>query len=116
MAYPIIARYFLRFRHSDTNLLPTFTFIKRSDTMADLTPGQIPVIQEVGGGVYYFQWAWQAKTDPDITFEVDGGPSIPTEEVRYISDVISVRDYLALAGGGGSGGTGSGGGAAWSVG
>lgn len=115
MAYPIVARYFLRFRHSDTGLEPQFTLFKRTDTMADYAPTSIPSIMEVGAGVYYFQWAWAAKTDPDIAFAVDGGPAIPPEEVRYISDVISVRDYLALAGGAGSGGTG-GGGAAWTVG
>lgn len=91
MAFPITAKYFLRFRHSDTGLTPVFSFIKRADTMADVSA---PSISPVGNGTYYFQWTFNTKTDPDIVFEVDGGASIPTEEVRYIGDTISPRDYF----------------------
>jgi hypothetical protein len=103
MALPTTARYQLRFRHSDTGLVPTFTFFKRLDTLENVVP---PAIEELMNGQYYFDYLWSRADDPDITFEVDGGPSIPTEEVRYIADVLSVRDYVVSA----SGGSGSGGG------
>lgn len=112
MAFPISARYKLRFRHTDTGLTPSFTRYQRFDTLASLLPQ--PAIYEVGGGDYYFDVLWNTAADPDIEFEVDGGASIPTEEVRYISDVLSVRDYV-VSSTGGSGGSG-GGGAAWTVG
>jgi hypothetical protein len=80
-----MARYFLRFRHSDTGLTPTFTFFKKA---SDLTAQTAPPVGEVGGGTYYFD----SSPAFDIVFEVDGGASIPTEEVRYISDTISPKD------------------------
>lgn len=112
MAFPILARYKLRFRHTDTGLAPVFLRYARFDTLAPIVPS--PAIYEVGGGDYYFEVSWASAADPDIDFEVDGGPSIPTEEVRYISDVLSVRDFVVSATGGGS--SSSGGGAAWTVG
>jgi hypothetical protein len=109
VAFPITARYKLRFRNSDVGLTPTFVRWRRFDTNQDVLP--IPTINELGNGDYYFDFVWNASTDPDMDFCIDGGPSIPTEEVRYISDVLSVRDYVVSAsGGGGSGG------AAWTVG
>lgn len=110
MAFPVIARYKLRFRHTDTGLTPTFLRYQNLATLAAIFPA--PPIYELGGGDYYFDVTWTAATDPDIDFEVDGGASIPTEEVRYISDVLSVRDFVVASSGGGSGG----GGAAWTVG
>ncbi len=104
--FPITALYTVRFRHSDTGLAPTFTKFQRlSDGVA---LGQ-PAISEVGNGAYSFQWIWSSVLDPDLFFEVDGGPSIPTEEVRYVSDTLSVRDYFVntLGGGGGGGGGGA---------
>ena len=80
-----MARYFLRFRHSDTGLTPTFNFFKRASDLATISP---PPVGEVGFGTYYFDYSPVA----DVTFEVDGGSSIPTEEVRYIADTISARD------------------------
>jgi hypothetical protein len=80
-----MARYFLRFRHSDTGLTPTFTFFKKA---SDLTPQTPPGIVELQSGSYYFDYA----PTFDVIFEVDGGASIPTEEVRYISDTIGPRD------------------------
>lgn len=109
MAFPLTARYKLRFRNSDTGLTPAFLRWQRLDTLQPVTP--IPAIVELGNGDYYFEWTWISKIDPDIDFVVDGGPSIPTEEVRYVSDILSVRDYSVSASGGGGGGT-----AAWSVG
>lgn len=82
-----MARYFLRFRHSDTGLAPSFlTFKKVSDLSAVIPPG----ITDVGApaGSYYFDFT----PTFDIVFEVDGGASIPTEEVRYISDMIGPKD------------------------
>lgn len=93
MAFPSTARYFLRFRHSDEGLSPSFEtegcYFKRADTLVALTP---PAIYEVGGGTYYFDWTFATATDPDVVFAADGGAAIPTEEVRYISDTISPRD------------------------
>lgn len=83
-----MARYFLRFRHSDTGLTPVFTgstFFKKASDLTLVTP---PAIGEVGNGTYYFDYT----PTFDIVFEVDGGASIPTEEVRYISDTISPKD------------------------
>jgi len=51
-----------------------------------------PVVTELSNGRYYFDWTWSTSADPDIVFQVDGGPSIPTEEVRYISGGLSSRD------------------------
>lgn len=80
-----MARYFLRYRHSDTGLTPTFTFFKKA---SDLTPQTSPPIGEVGSGTYYFDYT----PTFDVIFEADGGPSIPTEEVRYIADTLSPKD------------------------
>lgn len=89
MPFPTTPRYFLNYRNSDTGLTPTFLFFKRADTFAIVTQ---PTIFELSNGRYYFDWLWSTPTDPDIVFQVDGGPSIPTEEVRYISGGISPRD------------------------
>jgi hypothetical protein len=80
-----MARYFLRFRHSDTGLTPTFTFFKKASDLSNVTP---PSILELGSGTYYFDYT----PTFDIVFEVDGGASIPTEEVRYIADTITPKD------------------------
>jgi hypothetical protein len=82
-----MSRYFLRFRHSDTGLTPTFTFFKKASDLLDETP---PSIVEVANGTYYFDYT----PTFDVVFEVDGGASIPTEEVQYISDVIGPKDLF----------------------
>lgn len=91
MAFPITARYPLKFRHSDTGLTPTFPIFKRLDTLANVTA---PSVVEIGNGLYYFDFLFSLPTSPDIIFEVDGGASIPTEEIRYISGTISPKDYF----------------------
>jgi len=84
-----MARYFLRYRHSDTGLTPTFLFFKKSSDLSDVGPPAIvEVVAPPGGGTYYFDFI----PTFDIIFEVDGGASIPTEEVRYISDTIGPKD------------------------
>jgi len=85
-----MARYFLRFRHSDTGLTPAFTFFKRASDLVDVAPQ--PPITELppGYGTYYFDYTPLI----DIVFEADGGASIPTEEVRYIADTISPKDVF----------------------
>lgn len=85
-----MARYFLRYRHSDTGLTPTFaapSFFKKASDLSDIGP---PPVGEIGSGTYYFDYT----PTFDIVFEVDGGPSIPTEEVRYIADTISPKDVF----------------------
>jgi hypothetical protein len=93
MPFPVVKRYFLNFRNSDTGLAPIFTFFQRADTFGATSPAS-PVggIVEKSNGEYYFDWTWTTKNDPDIVFMVDGGASIPTEEVRYIKGAISPRD------------------------
>lgn len=86
-----MARYFLRFRHSDTGLTPTFsdgnTYFKKASDLSLVAP---PAIVEASNGSYYFDYT----PTFDIVFEVDGGVSIPTEEVRYIADTISPKDIF----------------------
>lgn len=89
MSFPAVKRYFLRFRKSDTGLTPTFIYFQRADTFANVTP---PTIFEKSDGTYYFDYTWTTATDPDLVFCVDGGASIPTEEVRYISGSLSPKD------------------------
>ena len=83
-----MARYFLRFRHSDTGLTPTFLTFKKASDLSLVTPPGITEITAPLNGSYYFDYT----PTFDIIFEVDGGASIPTEEVRYISDTISPKD------------------------
>lgn len=94
MPFPVTPRYFLNFRNSDTGLTPSFVYFKNASSFAVITPPSI-IESPAGGGTYYFDWTWTTKSDADITFEVDGGASIPTEEVRYIKGSLSPRDrYL----------------------
>lgn len=85
-----MARYFLRFRHSDSALTPTFTYFKNAATLADISsPPAIngPVDAD---GTYYFDYVPAV----DVIFEVDGGAGISDETIRYISDTISPRDIF----------------------
>lgn len=91
MSFPVTTRYFLNFRNSDTGLTPTFLYFKNASTFANIAPPSI-IESPAGGGTYYFDWTWTTAADADITFEVDGGVSIPTEEVRYIKGSLSPRD------------------------
>ena len=92
MAFPVTKRYFVSFRNSDTGLLPVFVYFKNATTLAPIAPPG--AITEISNGRYYFDWTWAAKTDPDIILQVDGGASIPTEEVRYANGQISPRDVF----------------------
>ena len=98
VTFPLTTKYFLRFRHSDTGLTPSFVsagcYLKWADDLTDVAPEFVPSIIEIGGGTYYFEWTWDTAEDPDVIFQVDGGASIPTEEVRYIADTISPRDFF----------------------
>lgn len=89
MPFPITPRYFVNFRKSDTGLTPTFVYFKNAATLVSVTP---PSIIELSDGRYYFDWLFSTKNDPDIVFQIDGGPSIPTEEVRYPNGQLSPRD------------------------
>lgn len=92
MPFPVTPRYFLNFRNSDTGLTPTFLSFKNANTFANIVGPPSIVESPAGGGSYYFDWTWTTTADADIVFEVDGGASIPTEEVRYIKGTISPRD------------------------
>lgn len=84
-----MARYFLRFRHSDTGFTPTFVYFKNASTLAAV--GSPPAINELGTGTYYFDYS----PSFDIVYEVDGDASIVDVTIRYIADTISPRDtYL----------------------
>ena len=89
MSFPITPRYFLSFRYSDTGLTPTFVYFKNAATLGAIAP---PTITELSNGRYYFDYVFTTATDPDVVFQVDGGVSIPTEEVRYINGQLSPRD------------------------
>lgn len=89
MTFPITPRYFVNFRKSDTGLTPTFVYFKNAATLANVTP---PSITELSDGRYYFDWLFSTKNDADIIFQIDGGASIPTEEVRYVNGQLSPRD------------------------
>lgn len=84
-----MARYTITFRNSDTGLVspyPKFNFFKKLSDLSAVTPE--PAISEIGFGVYYFDYS----PTFDIVFQIDGGPSIPTEEVRYPVGAISPSD------------------------
>lgn len=89
--FPGTKRYFISFRKSDVLLTPTFSFFKNASTFANISA---PTIYELQDGRYYFDWTFTTKNDPDIVFQVDGGSSIPTEEVRYANGQISPRDLF----------------------
>jgi hypothetical protein len=91
MPFPVTPRYFLNFRNSDTGLTPSFLSFKNATTFANIAGPSI-IESPAGGGTYYFDWTWTTTADADIVFEVDGGASIPTEEVRYIKGALSPRD------------------------
>ena len=85
-----MARYFLRFAHVDTGLLPTFIYFKKALDLTDV--GSPPTINELvaagAGGTYYYDYS----PSFDIVFEVDGTASVADPDDRYISDTISPRD------------------------
>jgi hypothetical protein len=89
-------RYFVNFRHSDTGLTPVFTYFKKaSDLTNQAAPGSIV---EVGNGRYYFDRD-MVVNNYDVVWELDGGASIPTEEIRYISGSCSPNDdFVTLLG------------------
>lgn len=83
-----MARYFLRFRHSDSALTPVFTYFKKASDLSNV--GSPPAINGPlnTDGTYYFDYVPVF----DIIYEVDGGAGIADETIRYISDSISPRD------------------------
>lgn len=88
-----MARYFLRFRHSDTGLTPVFLDFKKASDLSNVASP--PAINELvsgsgGGGTYYFDYS----PTFDIIFEVDGGAGIADVTIRYISDRIGPSDVF----------------------
>lgn len=83
-----MARYFLRFRHTDTGLTPTLTFVKASDLSA-LTAPLVYVATGIAG-TYFFDYS----PTFDVIFEADGGASITDVTIRYISDTLGPRDIF----------------------
>jgi hypothetical protein len=83
-----MARYFLRYRHSDNALVPVFTYFKKVADLSDVTPqpGINGPVQSDGS--YYFDYIPAF----DICFEADGGASITDIEIRYISETIGPGD------------------------
>jgi len=108
IVFPFTAHYRISFRYSDTGLVGAglaFVYMKQ---VSDGAAVPQPVFTEVGGGTYAFDHVWNSSLDSDIDFLVDGGPSIPTQEARYVPGTISVREFMtATSGGGGGGGGGS---------
>lgn len=91
VSFPTSKRYFVTFRNSDTGLTPTFTYYKRTDTFAGVTA---PSITELQNGTYYFDVTFALDTSPDIIFQIDGGLSIPTEEIRFQTGMVSPKDLF----------------------
>ena len=91
VSFPATKRYFVSFRNSDTGLAPIFTYFKRTDTLAGVSA---PAITELSNGTYYFTVTFTAQTDPDYIFQIDGGVSVPTEEVRYQTSMASPKDLF----------------------
>lgn len=85
-----MARYYLRFRHSDTGLTPSFIYFKKSLDLTDVgSPPAINALVYAGaGGTYYFDYS----PTFDIVYEIDGGASISDVNIRYISDSIGPSD------------------------
>lgn len=85
-----MARYYLRFRQSDTGLAPIFTYFKAVSDHSDV--GSPPAINELSNGTYYFDYT---PTFP-ITYLVDADDAgIVDETIRYIAGVIRPEDiYL----------------------
>lgn len=102
MSLPITARYFFKFRFSDTGLTPSFLFYKNAVTLSNIVPQ--PSISELSNGIYYFDRVISSMSDPEIVFQIDGGSGLP-DAVRYVSDSIhpnefaseSINDYLVKA-------------------
>lgn len=111
MPFPTSIRYTFWLGPTATGLSPLLRFqdaqqnpaFQRMDTLAQVAP---PAISELGGGRYYFDWTWQAATDPDYSFILDGGPTLVTDVERYVPGTISPRDVATATSGGGGGGGG----------
>lgn len=94
VSFPTSKRYFVSFRNGDVGLTPAypiFTYFKNADTLA---PISAPSFTELSNGTYYFDVPFALATDPDIIFQIDGGPSIPTEEIRYQTSMASPKDLF----------------------
>src|SRR6267154_1660360 len=85
-----MARYYLRFRHSDNALTPSFNYFKKSSDHSNV--GSPPAISGPVStdGTYYFDYT----PTFDIIFEVDGGAGIADETIRYIADRIGPSDVF----------------------
>jgi len=92
VSFPTSKRYYVSFRNSDTGLTPSFVYYKRTDTHANVLPQ--PLFTELLGGTYYFDVPFTLSSDPDLIFQIDGGFSIPTEEVRYSTGMASSKDLF----------------------
>lgn len=85
-----MARYFIRFTHADTGLLPSFIYFKNAYDLSDVMspPGINEIVAAGAGGTYYFDYS----PTFDIVYEIDGGVAVLDVHDRYISDTISPRD------------------------
>jgi hypothetical protein len=108
ITFPFTAHYRVAFRFSDTGLAGAGLVFSYMKLVSDGSAVPFPNFTEIGGGVYAFDHVWNAATDSDIDFLADGGPSIPTQEVRYVPGTISIREFMTASSGGGGGGGGGG--------
>lgn len=92
VTFPATKRYFVTFRNSDVGLTPTWIYYSRADTLVSLLPG--PSFTELSNGTYYFDITFSSATSPDIIFCIDGGLSIPTEEIRFQTSMASPKDLF----------------------
>lgn len=62
-----------------TGLTPTWSLLRRLDTLEDVRP--LPTISEVGRGIYRF--AFDAEAAGDTVGQIDFGPTVP-DEYRWV--------------------------------
>lgn len=91
MAFPITKRYLLQLGHSDTGLSPSFTKFRRMDTFAPVSPPLIVEEPSPSYGSYYFDYVWSSASDPEISLEIDAGPS---SSIQYVKMLLSPQDIL----------------------
>ena len=67
-----------------TGLVPTWIFLKRASDGTSLTP---PVIREMGGGIYAFDF--DPLTAGEAAGQIDAGASLPNPGDRYIDIALT---------------------------
>jgi hypothetical protein len=87
-AFPATKVYVVGFNLEATGLTPTFTMLKRLDTLANESQ---PAITELNLGRYYFPWTFAAETDPESVYLISAGvgPSLKNIGGIAVNDVLT---------------------------